>query len=464
MKKRLGVAGILFLLVLTLVLGMPTTASAVEGVSLSPSFKVDREYVYEGDYIGFLFTFKNTGTVTISNLAVRDSKLANNNWLNSPLTLAPGETRVVTYNLPLNHEITVSPVVKYSAGGTDYSYSFGSKRLYIIDDDIKMSLEASTTNPAAGEEVTFKVTMTNNGNVPLRKLKLYNHNNELVPLKGTQLYSKNTASVTTTATFKESASVQFDITAEDAYGTIYSAASNTINISVPINFDESDLTVSAEADSSKLSLPGPATFDVLITNNSEYSLYDITVTDIGTEEVVATITNMEKGERLVRVKTPVEETREIAFRVEVHDADGKLFTVDTTDNPTEVTILSQEAEEEAAQASAVAEATPTPSPSEAPASGLASLSVWTLAVIGFGVAMLIVIIIIAILIAAAHKRGGGEPKPKKPKKEKVKGVSNPPKAPAVKPVPKRRPSGPKKKSKKKHKGPIRVSYRDRGSF
>ncbi len=472
MKKKLVFAGILLVLMLTIFVGVHPTAKAADSVSLEAKFWVDRAYIWEGEYIGLRFKFVNTGTVTISGLTVRDASVANNAWLNSAITLAPGETRVVTYNLPLNHDVTLSPVAQYSAGGSTRTINFGSQELYIIDDDVSVVLEASTTTPAAGEEVMFTVRIRNNGNVPLRNLKLYNHNNVLVPLKGNQLYSGNSVSVVTTATFKESDEVQFDITATDAYGTVYSHASNSIKINVPINFDVNDLSVSAEAQYNKLSVPGPASFDVLITNNSEYGLYNISVIDMGTNETVAEISNMEKGERLVRVSTQVDETREVVFDVQVHDADGNTFKVDTKNDPTTVTILSQMAEEQAsAAASAGAAATPTPSPFEAPVTGFASMSVWVLAMMGFGAVIVIVTIILIALAASAKKPRKendfsstglmDEQTPPKAKREKLKGSSMPP----INPVPKKRPGGPAKKAKKKkRKGPIRVSYRDKGNF
>jgi len=467
MKKKLIFAGVLLVMMLTIFVGVHPTAEAADSVSLEAKFWVDREYIWEGEYIGLRFKFVNTGTVTISGLTVKDASVADNAWLNSAITLAPGETRIVTYNLALNHDVTLSPVAQYSAGGSTHTISFGSQELYIIDDRVTMTLEADTTTPAAGEEVTFTVRIRNDGNVPLRNLKLYNHNNELVPLKGTQLYSGNSVSVVTTAVFKESDEVQFDITATDAYGTVYSHASNSVKINIPINFDVSTLSVTAEAQYNKLSVPGPASFDVLITNNSEYGLYDISVIDTGTNEVVAEISNMEKGERLVRVSTQVDTTREVVFEVQVHDANGNTFTVDTKNAPTTVTVLSQMAEEQAAAASAGVSATPTPSPSEAPVVGFSSMSAWVLAVMGFGAAIVIVtIILIALTISAkksqnksefSTKVASDEPKPKKVKKEKLKGSSMPP----INPVPKKRPGGPAKKAKKKkRKGPIRVSYRD----
>ena len=93
------------------------------------------------------------------------------------------------------------------------------------------------------------------------------------------------------------------------------------------------------------------------------------------------------------------------------------------------------------------------------------MSIWVIITIALGVLTLAVLVAIFALIAAGKKRpdNGGESVPKKTKEKVKKGASNPPE-PMVKPIPKKRPRGPKKKTKKKHKGPIRVSYRDRSRF
>ena len=114
---------------------------------------------------------------------MRDDALSNNAWL-GPVTLEAGETKIITYNLVMNHDVTVQPEIRYEVDGEEYNESFGSKDLYIVRENFDLTIEASTLTPAAGEPVTFTVRMQHNGNIVLRKLKLYNHNNELVKLSG----------------------------------------------------------------------------------------------------------------------------------------------------------------------------------------------------------------------------------------------------------------------------------------
>ena len=424
--------------------------------SMEKTFTTDRDYVPAGEQIGFLFKFVNTGSKTISNLRVRDDALGNNAWL-GPVTLEAGETKIITYNLSLNHDTSVKPQVRYEVDGQEYNESFGEKTLRVVDDDVSLSLEASTLKPAAGEPVTFTVRMRNNGNIYLRNLKLYNHNNELVRLSGTVLRAGESISVTTDVIFTESRSVQFDITATDVYGSVYSHASNELEISVPIEFNDEDLTVTAEADYHNLPEPGDASFNVLLTNNSPYGLDDIRILDASTGEEVGTITHMEKGERLVRVATEITASRDVVFKVEAFDADDNMHTADTSTEPIAITILSQAAEEEAAE-----EATPEPTatPEPVPASFFERISIWMIVLIVSGVLILGVIIAMSMLIAKekSKMKGTSAPAPKAskaPKKEVFESAAS---------VPKNRPKAPKKKKKPKKKGPIRVSYRDRNTF
>ncbi len=422
--------------------------------SMEKTFKVDRDYVPEGEQIGFLFVFVNTGSKTISNLRVRDDALSHNAWL-GPVTLEAGETKIITYNLSLNHDTTVQPQVRYEVDGTEYNESFGEKTLRVVDDDVSVSLEASTLNPVAGEPVTFTVRMRNNGNVYLRNLKLYNHNNELVKLPGSILRAGDSVSVTTDVVFTESRTVQFDITATDVYGTVYSHASNELQVNVPIDYNDEDLTVSAEADYHNLPEPGEASFNVLVTNNSHYGLDDIRILDVGTGEEVGTFTHMEKGERLIRVSADIATSRDVVFKVEAFDADDNMHTADTSAEPITITILSEVA---AAEAEAEATPEPTPTPEPEPASFFERISVWMIALIATGILTLGVIITMSTLIAKekAKMKGTSAPAPvKAPQKEVFESAST---------VPKKRPKAPKKKKKPKKKGPIRVSYRDRNTF
>jgi hypothetical protein len=416
--------------------------------SLSYSYKVDRKYTEFGNKIGFVFTIKNTGSKTLSDLKIRDDNLNGGSWLAGGITIEPGETRVITYNHTMSKNITVQPLLRYNAGGTTYNENFSSTNLELVVDDVEVTVTADKTNAVAGEEVSFTVRIKNNGSVYLRKLTLYNHNNEVVKLKGDVLRKGDAVSVITTAVFKESDSVQFDITAEDAYGSIYSHASNIIEIDVPINFNPEDLTISAKPEFTTLAEPGLATFNVLLTNKSDYGLYDIKIVDTKTGDELKTITHLEKGERLLRVKTQVDESRNVSFRVEALDAAGNMHTVDTTNEPIVMTVISSQttkAPEETIE--------PEPTPEPEPQTLIEKMSTWVIALIIIGVLILFVIISLSALVAkekGRQKRGASTPTPKK---ETIKSSS----------VPKKRPGAPKKKKYKKRSN-IRVSYRDKNNF
>jgi len=423
--------------------------------SLEYGYKVDRKYVEDGKQIGFVFTIKNTGTKTLSDLKVRDSELNGGSWLAGGITVAPGEVRVITYNHTMNKSITVQPQLRYTASGEEYTESFASMDLELVVDDVDITVEASTTNPAAGEEVTFNVRIKNNGSVYLRNLVLYNHNNESVKLKGNALRKGDAVTVVTSAVFKESDSVQFDITAEDAYGSVYSHASNIIEIDVPIDFNPEHLTITAEPELTSMGEPGQAAFNVLLNNLSDYGLYDIKIIDTKSGDVLLEITHLEKGEQLLRVKTQVDESRDVSFRVEALDATGNLHTADTSSAPIAMTVLSAETTQEPAEITPE----PSPTPEPEPKTLIERMSTWVIALIAVGVLILGVIISLSALVAKEkNKQKGGHTTTQK-QKEIIKGSSTP------SAVPKKRPKAPKKKKKPyKKRSNIRVSYRDKNNF
>lgn len=416
--------------------------------SLEYSYKVDRKYVEEGKQIGLAFMIKNTGSKTLSDLKVRDSELNGGSWLAGGITVESGETRVITYNHTMSKNITIQPQLRYTAGGETYNESFSSMDLELVIDDVEVTVTADKTNPVAGEEVSFTVRIKNNGSVYLRNLILYNHNNEVVPLKGDVLRKGDAVSIITTATFKESDSVQFDITASDAYGSIYSHASNIIKITVPINFNPEDLIISAEPETTTLAEPGLATFNLLLTSKSDYGLYDIKIIDSKTGDVLSELTHLEKGERLIRVKTQVNETRDVSFRVEALDADGNLHTADTSSAPIAITVVSTQSTEPPAETTPEPVVTPEPEAQ----SLFDRMSTWVIALIVIGVLILAVILSLSALVAKEKKKQrGGQSSPVK--KETIKGST----------VPRKKPRAPKKKKYKK-KSNIRVSYRDKNNF
>ena len=416
-------------------------------VSVETSYRVDRKYGPEGTRIGLVFFIKNTGGKTLSDVKVREGAINGGAWMGG-ITIKPGELRMITAKHTIVRDETLTPKLSYSDGGKTYETSFGDTKLLVTKGDVKVTIESDKTTATAGEEVSITVRILNESNVYLRDLKLYDHNNVLVPLKGDVLRQNEAVSAVVTATFRESDSVQFDITAKDYYKSVYSYASNIIDIKVPIQFNLDDLEISAESEYTSLAEPGLATFNVLLTNKSFYSLNDVKIIDLTTGEILSEIPHLEKGERLVRVKTQVDKSKDVSFKVEASDADGNVHEKTTSDSPINISILSEEKEEEPTLS-------PTPSPTpEVVEEPSGKLSVWVLSLIGVSVLILGVIIALSAVISSAKKGGGGKPPKAKPTPKPRK-----PKAPKPSPqrntVPKKRPGAPKKKKKSN----IKVTYR-----
>jgi len=432
-------------------------------VSIEKSYKVDRKYGPEGTRIGIVFFIKNTGGKTISDVKVKDDALNGGAWMGG-ITIEPGETRMITSKHTINKKETIKPQLSYSDGSKTYESSFGSNELYVSKGDVTVELEADKITAVAGEEVTLKVKLRNESNVYLSKLKLFDHNNVEVPLKGSILRQGDAVTATIVTTFRESATIQFDITAEDSYHSVYSYASNKIEISVPIEFNPDDLTITAETEYSTLAEAGPATFSVLLSNHSFYGLYDLKIIDNTTDVVLAEISHLEKGERFVRVKPIIESSKDMSFRVEAQDAAGYTHEASTVDAPISISLLSDDVE--APEPTPTLTPSPTPTPSQTTFGVIGNMSLWVLLLIVVGVLILGIIIALSAVIASAKKESSGsasdpqspkEPKRAKTKKRKVTKApkSAKPQQPVRNVVPKKRPGAPKKKKKSN----IKVTYR-----
>jgi hypothetical protein len=420
--------------------------------SLDKSYIVDRLEGPEGTQIGIVFFIENTGGKTLSNVKVRDEALNGGAWLGG-ITVEPGERRMITCKHTIVRNESLTPTLRYDAGGQTYDESFGEKKLKVTKGEVIVKISADKTEVAAGEEVVITINILNDSNIYLRNLKLYDHNNVEVKLKGDILRGSESVTATSVAIFRESGTIQFDITAMDSYKTVYSYASNKLDISVPIEFNPNDLKISAESEYSSLAEPGLAAFKVLLTNDSFYGLNDLNIIDMATGDILKTLSHLDKGERLVRVKTQVDVSRQVSFKVEALDAGGNMQVADTSETPISIKVLSEDN---------APETTPTPTPTPTPSAELTDepsdvLSRLVLILIIIGIFILGVIIAISAIISKSKKSLNSGGKAKSEKKSKAKKQKSKSQARTSNPVPKKRPRAPKRK---KPNNNISVKYRN----
>ena len=134
----------------------------------------------------------------------------------------------------------------------------------------------TTKNPDPDEEVTFTLTLKNEGTVPYTHLSV-TYGGEDMGFASTKLNPGEEKSHSYTMSFTTSTEVQFYITLRDHEGEDVSISSNTISILLPVDPDvlQSSVQLTMSPDVSQLSSPGTITFTGLISNDSEYILSDV---------------------------------------------------------------------------------------------------------------------------------------------------------------------------------------------
>ncbi len=422
-------------------------------VSLGATFEVSpSELVAEGDKIKLIVKVENKGNVSLKNIAVKlDGKMIHE----SEFTLAPLETKTVEYIYTVSKAALLAPVVYYKVNGTGDTQKYDQItpiQLVIESRKVDMTLTADPTNPQAGQDVTLKVAVTNNGNVPYKNLKAY-INGELVDFPSSTLAPGKTYNTTYTRSYTASMEVVFLLTLEDNKGETVNVDESVL-IELPVDDSEiaSKLKMNMEVDRPTLTSGGTVTFTGNIVNGTNYTLKNLVVTETSQNKEVYSAALLESYMSTSFLYTiDVSETGTYSFQLTVQDTAGATHTI--TSEPITVTITS--AALPSSSASGSAEVSPTDGTGESKSSGLKAIVIIAIIlvvlIIGVGVALL--------LLWKAQKSGGvisrgsatktGVPKAGASKT----GASN-------SGVPKKKPSvGPMKRKK-----PVSRGYRDRNNF
>ena len=392
----------------------------------------------EGDTVKFEFRLENQGDAPLENITVSAPELNGGKAIGSPISLAPGENKVVKFSYTMAKDITINPVVNYSAGGAAQpAYKMSPVTLTLTKRDVKPVLAASNLKPAPGEEVEFTLTLTNGGNVPYKDIKvLVNGESKDYP---STLDANGTQTGKFKMSFQTSTEVSCSISLKDHTGAIRNVNSNSLTIDLPVDSTtvDSRLNFTMSVDRPQLTAAGTINFSGMITNGTDYELTNVKVTEATLGEVYAADTLAAGSTATVPFTVDINATTTYNFVLTATDKDGNAYTKNA--EPVTVTIQS-----------AAASATPgfddaaDVTETLAPDGNLGAGSIGTLGIIA--IVLVVLIIGVGVTLVVLWKKGQG------------------PKSPST---PGRAPSSPARKrpaSSSARRRPAPKSYRDRNNF
>lgn len=390
--------------------GMQATAkiakkTLVTKLAATPS--VPRTLYGEGETVKFEFKVENQGETTLENIVIKAPEISSSP-IASAFSLAPGESTTKKFSYTMAKTITVNPTVSYSVGGAAQTpYVMTPIALTLEKRDVKAELTASNKKPAAGEEVTFTLKLTNGGNVPYTNIQiLANGEAKDFPSK---LDAGGTQEGTFKMTFQTTTQVSCSISLKDHAGETKQISSNSVTIDLPVDSTavDSKLSFTMSVDRPQMTAAGAVTFSGMITNGTAYELTNVKIDEATLGNIYTANTLEAGGSAAIQYPANIDATGTYTFVLTATDKDGNQYT--KTAEPLTVTIQSVEPEatpqfEDAADPSATLE----------PDGNIQMGSIGTLGIIAIILVVLIIGVGVALVVLWKKGQSGGSKRPATP--------------------------------------------------
>ncbi len=322
---------------------LATTQVTVEKkteINLKATITPNRTMAAKGDTVKLTVKLENQGNVEVRSIKVSASGLNDGSPFRDPANLLPGQHWNFEYSFIMGDaDITFTPTISYSANDTAQSpIQFDPITIVRESPGVELSVDASNKNPNPGEEVTFTLTIANNGNISYKDMGVsLNGESESFPSK--RLRPGDSFSATYKRSFDVSTDVIFTVTLTNHMGELKSVSS-TVTIRLPVDTDtvNENLKLSITADRLELTSAGVVNFSGYVHNSSEYALTEVRVDEAGIGNIFSTPL-LNPGERQnIQWPQDINETTDYNFVLTAADADGNAYNI--TADPITVTILS----------------------------------------------------------------------------------------------------------------------------
>jgi flagellar basal body-associated protein FliL len=359
-------------------------------------------------------------------------------------------------------DITVTPKISYKANGADQTpITKDPITVKLSVRDVKMSVSVDNPSPQAGEEVTFTLNLTNDGNMSYSKLKVSLAGEE-VDFPASKLKPGDTFTQTYKRSYETSTEVIFSVTMVDQNGE-QRPLDKTVTITLPVDASavSDKLKLIMNVDRPQLTSAGTINFTGYISNATDYDFINLQVTEASLGDVFSTSALAASGQENIKYTADINATTTYNFVLTATDQDGTEYTINA--EPITVTVQS---------------VTPTPTNFEEAANVTESADAETSGSFNASKFFLILAIVLVVLILGVGaalfvlwkkgKTSGGRPSGGRPSGGRPSSSGRPAPRPSSPSAPRKNPSagsgsygrGP---APRKPSGPSK-SYRDRNNF
>ena|GEM_PF-1348809 len=309
-------------------------------VQLDTSVKASKEIADSGDTVTFTFKLENNGEADITNIVVKAPDLNGGKALKDKFSLAAGKSYSFKYTYTMKSgDVTVKPKITYTANGESHTINKDPITVTLSKRDVQVSATVSNNSPQAGEEVTFKLTIANNGNVSYSGMKV-TLNGEEVDFPATKLKPGDSYDQTYTRTFEASTDVTFSVTMKDQNGEQKNVSYGPVQIELPVDSSavSDKLKLVMNVDRPQLTSAGAVNFTGSISNATDYDFTNLQVNEASLGNVYSASSLEASGQANIEWTADVNATTTYNFVLTATDKDGKSYTINA--EPITVTVQS----------------------------------------------------------------------------------------------------------------------------
>ncbi|HWR22617.1 MAG TPA: hypothetical protein VN366_03990 [Feifaniaceae bacterium] len=274
-----------------------------------------------GDKVTLTYVLNNPGTAEMTGVTVKDAA-AGNSPVASNLTLAPGTSKTVTYELTLGGQDAVSqPSITYQLNGEGRTLNIDPLTVTVAN--VQMDLAVTMSDPAP-EGVAFTLVLKNNGNQAIGSITVKDELNNAVNAAPITLEAGKEQTLTYNVAAAELRNVSFVVTGTDASGQPYENRTTSYEVRPYVDPSHVSLSLSATV-LQPLTDSGRMKVRFTVQNNSNVDMVNalISEAELGNIEPMDVLP---LGETTVDKELLVNAPRELAFTLTASDPSGLQHT------------------------------------------------------------------------------------------------------------------------------------------
>ena len=310
-------------------------------IKLKVSASVNKQMADAGESVTFTFKVENQGEADITDIVVKAPSLNGGKALKDKFSLKAGsDPYTFTYKHTVTADVTATPSISYKANGVEQpTATLNPLTVTLGKRHVEVKLSVDNNKPHAGEDVTFTLSIVNDGNVSYSDMKV-TMNGEAVSFPSSRLKPGESYQETYKRSFETTTDVAFSVTMKDQNGETRSVSSNAVKIELPVDSSvvNEKLKLVMNVDRPQLTSAGTINFSGYISNATEYELLDVEVSEAALGSIFRTASLQAGGQAAIEWPADINETTEYVFSLTATDKDGNNYNI--TNEPITVTVQS----------------------------------------------------------------------------------------------------------------------------